>query len=516
MQSFVWDDFTCKQDNGYTYWFHPIKGAPDALDSTAAPVELTIKTEPLFSNLEHDVFFNRGVASSQAYRIRFNNLGPDGIDDPAKKQEALNWLSRDLDEAMFKFIDRCKEGDELFCCFYEFRYSPLLDRLFSAIERKVEVRIIIDAKDNGHWVKKKNSAEKSWVEAFPWKDNMRFIEKAKIPMSSIIERKANQSNIQHNKFMVFRAKGADASEVWTGSTNISVGGIHGQTNAGHWVRNTEVAKKFLAYWEILEKDPGKLEGDDKSTGLRKNKDLKLAVEKLQANFEFSTLSDIPTGVTTVFSPRRGSTVLESYVKMLDSAQSLSFITLAFGINKLFKEAVLDNDATSAVTFFLLEKKDEAAKDKEDAFVKIGYQQNVYQAWGNYLKDNLYQWAKEISPQKLGVNKHVSYIHSKFLLVEPLSSDPLVITGSANFSTASTNSNDENMLLIRGNHRVADIYFTEYNRIFNHYYFRSVYNEATVKQSPFLDTTGDWLKKYVSGTFRYKRVHAYSIMEGFAK
>ncbi|TKC09684.1 phospholipase D-like domain-containing protein [Pedobacter frigoris] len=515
VQSFVWDDFTCKDNSRYTYWFHPIKGTPNALDRSADPIALEISTEPLFSDQEHDVFFNRGVASSQAYRIRFNNLGPKDIQDPVKKQEALDWLSRELDEAMFAFVDRCVEGDKLYCCFYEFRYRPLLDKLKLALDRRVKVKIIIDAKDNSSYDTKKQKD----VEAFPWRDNIRFIEAAGIPMSAIIERKANKSNIQHNKFMVYKPIGAVAKEVWTGSTNISDGGIHGQTNVGHWVRNEAVAEKFLAYWNILSADPGAQAGDDKNTGMAKNKELKLAVEDLQPNFRYTRLEDIAEGITTVFSPRRGPDVLESYVKMLDSARSVSCITLAFGINKLFKEAVLDNDATSAVTFFLLEKEDAPTEKNKSTFVKIGYRQNVYQAFGNYLKDSLYQWAKEISPQKLGVNKHVSYIHSKFLLVDPLSSDPLVVTGSANFSTASTNSNDENMLVIRGNMRVADIYFTEYNRIFNHYYFRSVYNKvkknaASKSQSPFLDTSGAWLEKYESGTFRYKRVMAYATMQGF--
>jgi phosphatidylserine/phosphatidylglycerophosphate/cardiolipin synthase-like enzyme len=48
----------------------------------------------------------------------------------------------------------------------------------------------------------------------------------------------------------------------------------------------------------------------------------------------------------------------------------------------------------------------------------------------------------------------------------------VVTGSANFSTASTNKNDENMLVIRGNTRVADIYLGEFMRIYNHLSFRA--------------------------------------------
>ncbi|HEU4871134.1 MAG TPA: phospholipase D-like domain-containing protein [Pyrinomonadaceae bacterium] len=93
--------------------------------------------------------------------------------------------------------------------------------------------------------------------------------------------------------------------------------------------------------------------------------------------------------------------------------------------------------------------------------------------GFFPRRSVYQWARETNNRKLQLNQHVAYIHSKFLLMDPRGKDPIVVTGSANFSAASTNDNDENMLIIRGDHRVADIYFTEFNRLFNHYYFRSV-------------------------------------------
>jgi phosphatidylserine/phosphatidylglycerophosphate/cardiolipin synthase-like enzyme len=114
---------------------------------------------------------------------------------------------------------------------------------------------------------------------------------------------------------------------------------------------------------------------------------------------------------------------------------------------------------------------------------------------------------------------VSYIHSKFLLVDPLGADPTVVTGSANFSEASTKDNDENMLVIRGDTRVADIYFTEFNRLFNHYYFRSV-TEATrfrsaaaaaTADSLFLAENADWQKRYAPGSLKAKRLALYANM-----
>jgi phosphatidylserine/phosphatidylglycerophosphate/cardiolipin synthase-like enzyme len=149
--------------------------------------------------------------------------------------------------------------------------------------------------------------------------------------------------------------------------------------------------------------------------------------------------------------------------------------------------------------------------------------NVYKAWGSFLKEPLHQWSRETSAGRLGLNKHVSFIHSKFLLMDPLGADPIVVTGSANFSKASTNSNDENMLLIRGSKRVADIYFTEFNRLFFHYYFRSVqeatradgHGEGRPGFSLFLSERDDWLAKYAHGKLRHKRVTAFTKMRGFA-
>ncbi len=113
-----------------------------------------------------------------------------------------------------------------------------------------------------------------------------------------------------------------------------------------------------------------------------------------------------------------------------------------------------------------------------------------------------------------------------MLLDPLSKAPVVITGSANFSKASTVSNDENMLVVKGDHRVADIYFTEYMRLFTHYYFRSVFEtlaregtakqQASIAESVFLKPNDSWLKKYEPGTFRRKRVEMFINMEGIRK
>jgi len=514
VQSFVWDDFNAQPDTVYDYEFHPLRGTPANLDRTAAPIPIRIRTEPLFSTEEHDVFFNRGVASSQAYARKFENKRPDKQPTLAKKEAALQWLTRELDDAAFKFIKQAKSGDQLLCCFYEFRYRPIADLLKDAIDRGVDVRIIVDAKVN-EFTDKKGVFHKS----FPREENMKMIDDAKIPMGKVKLREAKPNNIAHNKFMVLlTGPQRTPEEVWTGSTNISLSGFSGQTNVGHWLRNATVAQKFRDYWELLRGDPGPKAGDSPSDVKHANADFRADVEAL---FNVPTkIADVPKGVIPVFSPRSGSKVLDEYVSMVDTAHEFSCITLAFGINKAFKEQLKDNTANSHLIFLLLERPDAPTKKNKATFVSINSTNNVYKASGAFIRDPVYQFVKESYPKAMGIAQHVSYIHSKFLLMDPLSKDPIVVTGSANFSDDSTNDNDENMLIIRGVQRVADIYFTEFNRLFNHYYFRSVYealksaNKASPDVSAFLAEDDSWLDKYKKGKLRAKRVNIYAKMDGF--
>ena len=93
---------------------------------------------------------------------------------------------------------------------------------------------------------------------------------------------------------------------------------------------------------------------------------------------------------------------------------------------------------------------------------------------------------------------MNYVHTKFLLVDALTDDPILITGSANFSEASTIKNDENMLVIRGDTRVADIYLTEYMRLFNHFWYRNYENSLDddgKEKARYLTPNNSWTIPY---------------------
>ena len=240
----------------------------------------------------------------------------------------------------------------------------------------------------------------------------------------------------------------------------------------------------------------------------------------------TSIADVPPGVTTIFSPRSGSAVLDMYAKMVDDAERLSSITLAFGISDVFKNLLGDNTPQSPIAFFLLEKEDKPNPRSKKRFVGLNAANNVYKAWGSYLREPLFQWTRETNAGG-AQTQQARKLHSFEVSADGprFRKDPIVGTGSANFSKASTNDNDENMLVIRGDQRVADIYFTEFNRLFYHYYFRSIQEttrrpaedeKAHARPTEFLlEENDDWIKKYKRGSLKRKRVEIFAQMEGFA-
>src|SRR5215467_15138245 len=88
VQAFLWGDYTAKTRHQYTYKVVPIFGTPTNLREGVA-LEVDISTEDEDQGT-HAVYFNRGVAGSQAYARKFQNRPPDKVPNRA----AFIWLSR--------------------------------------------------------------------------------------------------------------------------------------------------------------------------------------------------------------------------------------------------------------------------------------------------------------------------------------------------------------------------------------------------------------------------------------
>ena len=98
IQSFQWADYSAKPGHDYTYIVTALKGTPASLVPHAI-TDINITTEGPESG-NHDIYFNRGVAASQAYVRRFGNRVPKDVPN----RMAYRWLSRGLNEALEDFI----------------------------------------------------------------------------------------------------------------------------------------------------------------------------------------------------------------------------------------------------------------------------------------------------------------------------------------------------------------------------------------------------------------------------
>lgn len=437
VQGFQWADYDAIPGHSYTYVISALKGSPKDL-TIFDTVSVDLKTErPEDGN--HDIYFNRGTAASQDYARRFGNQKPNKVIN----NQAYVWLSRGLYEAMCDFVNNCDPAiHSLRIAAYEFRYPVFLKVLKAALDRGLDIKVIYDSRGEPGATKNKKAVKLAGLEGV------------------CKGRTQDKSYISHNKFMV-KLQGETALEVWTGGTNFSEGGIFGHSNVGHAVQDPAIAAKYYEYWKLLYDDP------------------KLEVVQAACELISPDLSGaLSNGTQVIFSPREEITMLDYYALLVSQAKDALFMTFAFGMNDRFKEVY--ETGTMPLRFALMENlivnmQDDtpAKRAKKDAEIlrmnKLRWQKENVLAIGNMIRTNAFDgWLIE---KLTSFNVNVEYVHNKFSLIDPLGPDPIVIAGSANFSVNSTTKNDENMLVIRGNTRVADIYFGEFWRMFKHHSFR---------------------------------------------
>lgn len=432
-QEFVWGDYTLAPGCEYEYLVEARYGNPGAL-TTGASVKIAVRTESERGDAQ-DVFFNLGVAGSQAYARRFTPKGASRPDPPAKAgATAWAFLSRGLAEAMQGFIAQANGPRfALRAAVYEFECGAMLRAFGAAKKAGADVQIVYDAVHN---------ASKSQKDDTPRVANEAAIDAAGI---RALCTPRTHTTIAHNKFVVLLEDGSPVA-VWTGSTNFTEGGIYGQWNVGHVVRDAAIATRYLELFDELKQDEA-----PRLTRVFTGKETPLP----------KTVKP-PQGTSLVFSPRSGLAALNWYARLMDGAADSVFLTAAFGVSK--ELTAIFAEQKPYLRYLLLDKLQgdvtTIARSPSNRITAGGYFGASGTPFSNWMHEAL-----------TGLNTYVQYVHTKIMLIDPLGDDPIVITGSANFSEASTTANDENMLVIRGDTRIADIYLGEFMRLFTHFRFR---------------------------------------------
>jgi hypothetical protein len=485
LQKFRWGDYTTEPGRLYRYRVVARYGAPAEIqaqgvlaerpggfDAIPGGVTLELRTEDC-RNEATSIFFNRGAAASQAYVNKFGDNDPDDI------PEALTWLSRGLEEGLVAFIAKADGPDyALHGCIYEFEKPTPIRALIQAQKRGAEVHIVYHARKGG------NTAE----------ENRHAIESLDVTFATTP--RTQGSAIMHNKYLVLSRKDATGTlkpiAVWTGGTNWTEGGIYGQLNVGHAVYDTGVAELYEAGFQVLAQD--------------------LSINDTQAKNDVITppppnRAALRHGATPLFSPQNGETMLDLYADVCRTAKVL-MVSAPFALHKKIRD-VLQSPTDGAMRFMLA--------DKEGSYGEKGNIDLLNADPGNMAAvAKPFEGIKLADFQKRKLDRdrlmmdegfhHAGiHIHSKIILADPFGPDPVLITGSANFSTNSTVANDSNVLVFRGDTAVADVYLADFMRMFEHYWFRSRKDEKLVADQVFaLKDTDGWSERYFTDGTREQR------------
>ena len=521
IQKFHFGDYTALPGREYVYTVRrmikpksPVDSAWEVVDGSS--VSVTVTTEDPNEG-SHGIYFNRGAAGSKAYVDKFgefrkyhriNHFGKSvlkPIIDPRsmpaeKSKEARAWLSRGLEEGLLRFLSLASGSEyRLLAAVYEFTHAETLQAFALAIERGVDVKIV------RHWKNDSTTEEvtkaiseqgfKSAVDADIWHHN------------TFIERK-HSSGLMHNKFIILMKNGKPVS-VWTGSINFTDSGYYGQSNVGHIVRDEKVADQFLEYWQHLSQDPPGRKHPYHDDNQEPMDDLN---NNQQADIEGQVQSP---SMHVIFSPRKTTNMLQWYADRLGEATSSVHYTAAFGIAQPIAKMLnqghfirddqpnaeegvrrspriasrcsktIVSDIGSQLRYILLDSKpSQHSREKNAATAQKKGEDYVDYYDLKKLCENRIAYGTILGDSDeclTGLSTFVDYIHTKYLLLDALTDNPLVVTGSANFSIASTDKNDENSLVIAGDTRVADIYLTECMRLFDHFYSRDKYNEYCARK-----------------------------------
>lgn len=465
LQKFHWGDYKAKPGRSYTYELHAFRGSPGALeDDDSVTVTVQCEQPGHVGQHGHAVHFNRSAAASQAFAQHFPDLPKGDVTDPA----ARTWLSRGLAEALISFIDETGPTQKLRLFVYEFEKPEFLQALRRAADRGVDLQILydglIDKDGKGPSIKSNPAIDEA---------GLRPLCRARVGKGLAIS---------HNKFMVRCDAAGDARAVWTGSTNFTDAGIYGQSNVGHAIADPALAGQYLQWHQRVWEDAGTA-----GSGL----------SVANSRTEAMRLSPMPgeprPRINMLLSPRSSIEAITACASLVSQAERMVCFTAPFAMHDDLEEALV---AAPAQVFGLLNM---------DGVVGPALHQapNTQLAAAAALteKSTLTEWQGRLlaeSMQHSGV-----FIHTKILLIDPLGDQPVVISGSANFSTNSSKNNDENQLFIAGDTAVADVYLGEFMRMFDHYQFRDHMRDVakqklTNPKAGFLDETDGWTERFFGG------------------
>lgn len=507
IQSFNWKDLYAPHNKKISYRIIPMISSNNDWSNLTPDISLSIVTDAVSRTQNYDgvkIIFNRGLLSTQAFAKK-EKEELEGADLITSTRSLIStpgniWRKRLAGQMLFNINSFFKQKGKFYCALYELSDEELI----GILEKSKDAEIILSTSDSNT-------------------ESRKTLHKAmKNGVLKVYDRFMTGNSIGHNKFVVNVDSKGKPQSVLTGSTNWTSTGLCGQTNNLVIIEKPEVAQVFLDYWQQLHDDIDQDGNAVQSKSMRKwcrdnGTDLSIG-GSTELGIWFSPNTDrktkpktitpdaIPVDMLEVFDLIKGAKKQILYLlfnpgspSIIDQVVDAAYAAKSKGQPLFVRGAVSDAQIAKKVTTNVISKDATLAPDK-------------YIVTGVAAIPGMFSyWEQELL--KLGF----ATIHDKVLLIDPFDEkNCVIVTGSHNLGFKASYSNDENMILIKGNTLIAKAYAAHILDVVNHFKWRyklqekvrgkkgKELKEALTESWHDLNETDQWMDYYYKANGDLKR------------
>jgi phosphatidylserine/phosphatidylglycerophosphate/cardiolipin synthase-like enzyme len=316
------------------------------------------------------------------------------------------FLDHAIDDTLINYINRAQESIDF--TIYNFNnngISNLSDALNAAHDRGVTVRVIYDS-----------NIDAVGVESLNGEIGRISSPKSQYPLYGIM----------HNKFIVFDANSTDPDKpvVWTGATNFTNGQINTDPNNVVIVQDQSLAKTF----------------------------------QLEFNEMFGSEGAQPDAGKAKFGPDKADNTPHEFI--INGNRVACYFSPSDGTHSKILSTIATADHSIHIATMLITKADIGydLADKNDEGVDVKVLINDFDQYGEPIVNTL----KASLEEDIRLKGENGIMHHKYMIVDQgyPDSDPILLTGSHNWSSSAQFRNDENTLIFY-DQAVANAYYQEF-------------------------------------------------------
>jgi phosphatidylserine/phosphatidylglycerophosphate/cardiolipin synthase-like enzyme len=270
---------------------------------------------------------------------------------------------------------------------------------------------------------------------------------------TVYDRFFRAGRLAHNKFFVLCDASGEPQTVWTGNTSWVRASLCARSNAAVTVTSKPLAEAYLAYWRELVADPGQAAlARWTATGHRV---VQVGSAIVKAWFTPTrNLADLNDATRYVQQAHQGILFLLS-----EPGREGSLVTTILDQKNLFVTGVTRNGPNLTLH----------GKGRQSRISS---------------KDSALPVLASLQPSERRPGPLGAPLQSRLVVIDPMSSHPVVLIGSHAFGTRGSRTNDENFLIIENDSETAQRCAAHIDACYRHYAFRSVASDtATLKLQP---------------------------------